>query len=79
MIRVIEMQEFEKYKNLTASQKREIKNEYFEKNKSRIMANARDVKEMSMKERNEMKTIDSKHYNRANYDFKLAHNKIREG
>lgn len=71
------MQEFDKYKNLTPSQKREIKNEYFEKNKSRIMSNARDVKEMSMKERNEMKTIDSKHYKKANKDFKFAINQLR--
>ena len=73
------MQEFAKYKNLTDSQKREIRNEYFEKNRNRIMANAKDVKEMSMKDRNEFKTMDFKGYKRANDDFKLAHNKIKEG
>ena len=77
MSRVIGMQEFERYKNLTPSQKREIKKEYFEKNKRRIMANAKDVKEMSMLDRNEMKTIDKKHYKQANEDFKLVHNHLR--
>ena len=65
--------------NLTNEQKKEIRLERLYKNKEKYIREGREYNEISLKERNRMKTTDPKYYNKIKKSNNIVFNNFIRG